>query len=539
MIIGIAQVNPLVGAIEHNKDLILNSIKTAKTELNVDTLIFPELVLTGYPPEDLLYRSQLYTQVTHAIETIISESKNINIILGYPRKEKDNIYNSCAYISNQKLIFSYDKMILPNYGVFDEVRYFSAGNQPCLVDIGNIKTCLTVCEDIWSATPAKLAKDQGAELIININASPFHKDKIKERKNVLQTRNHETGLPIIYVNLIGGQDELVFDGGSLAIDSDGLIKTIAPSFTEGLYTVNLEQDHNKISFTTSNYSIPELSDNEAIYKALVTAIGDYVLKNGFNGVVIGLSGGIDSALVTCLAVDALGAENVEVVMMPSKYTADMSIEDSLALANNLGINYQNISIEKPVSAFMELLDPIFKNLPVDSTEENIQARSRGLILMAISNKSRRLVLATGNKSEMAVGYATLYGDMAGGFSPLKDIPKLLVYELANFINQSDNIIPQRIIDRPPSAELRADQKDEDSLPPYDILDPILEMYIEQDNSPQQIINNGFDEHDVMPVINLVDRTEFKRRQAPPGVKISKRAFGKERRYPITSGYRET
>lgn len=539
MIIGIAQVNPLVGAIEHNKDLILNSIKTAKTELNVDTLIFPELVLTGYPPEDLLYRSQLYTQVTHAIETIISESKNINIILGYPRKEKDNIYNSCAYISNQKLIFSYDKMILPNYGVFDEVRYFSAGNQPCLVDIGNIKTCLTVCEDIWSPTPAKLAKDQGAELIININASPFHKDKIKKRKNVLQTRNHETGLPIIYVNLIGGQDELVFDGGSLAIDSDGLIKTIAPSFTEGLYTVNLEQDHNKISFTTSNYSIPELSDNEAIYKALVTAIGDYVLKNGFNGVVIGLSGGIDSALVTCLAVDALGAENVEVVMMPSKYTADMSIEDSLALANNLGINYQNISIEKPVSAFMELLDPIFKNLPVDSTEENIQARSRGLILMAISNKSRRLVLATGNKSEMAVGYATLYGDMAGGFSPLKDIPKLLVYELANFINQSGNIIPQRIIDRPPSAELRADQKDEDSLPPYDILDPILEMYIEQDNSPQQIINNGFDEHDVMPVINLVDRTEFKRRQAPPGVKISKRAFGKERRYPITSGYRET
>ena len=447
MIIGIAQVNPIVGAIEHNKDLILNSIKTAKTELNVDTLIFPELVLTGYPPEDLLYRSQLFTQVTNAIETIVSESKNINIILGYPRKEKDNIYNSCAYISNEELIRSYDKMILPNYGVFDEVRYFSAGSHPCLVDIGNIKTCLTVCEDIWSATPAKLAKDQGAELIININASPFHKEKFEERRNVLKTRNNETGLPIIYVNLTGGQDELIFDGSSLAIDSDGLIQTIAPSFTEGLFTVNLEQDNNKISFSTSNNNIPELTDNEAIYKALVTAIGDYVRKNGFNGVIIGLSGGIDSALVTCLAVDALGAENVEVVMMPSKYTADMSVEDSLALANNLGINYQNISIEKPVSAFMELLDPIFNNLPADSTEENIQARSRGLILMAISNKSRRLVLATGNKSEMAVGYATLYGDMAGGFSPLKDIPKLLVYELANFINQSGNIIPQRIIDR--------------------------------------------------------------------------------------------
>lgn len=539
MIIGIAQVNPIVGAIEHNKDIILNSIKTAKSELNVDTLIFPELVLTGYPPEDLLYRPELYNQLTDAIEAIVSKSKNINIIFGYPRKEKDKIYNSCAYISNEKLICNYDKMVLPNYGVFDELRYFSAGNHPCLVDIGNIKTCLTVCEDIWSASPANLAKDQGAELIININASPFHRDKFEDRKNVLKTRNNETGLPIIYVNLTGGQDELVFDGSSLSIDTDGSFKTIAPSFTEGIFTVTLEQNQNIISFIPGNTSITELTGHEAIYKALVTAIRDYVIKNGFKGVVIGLSGGIDSALVTCLAVDALGAENVEVIMMPSRYTADMSVEDSLTLANNLGIDHQIISIEKPFSAFMELLGPIFKNLPADSTEENIQARSRGVILMAISNKSRRLVLTTGNKSEMAVGYATLYGDMAGGFSPLKDIPKLLVYELANFLNQSGNIIPQRIIDRPPSAELRADQKDEDSLPPYEILDPILEMYIEQDNSPQQIINNGFDKNDVMPVITLVDRSEFKRRQAPPGVKISKRAFGKERRYPITSGYRET
>ncbi len=539
MIIGIAQINPCVGAIEKNKQLMLKCIDTAREKLHVETLIFPELVLTGYPPEDLLYRPDLYKQIQHAIEDLESICAGINIIFGYPRKDGEKIYNSCAYIKNGRLASNYDKMILPNYGVFDEVRYFSAGKKPCIIELGNIKAALTVCEDIWDPMPASQAKQHGAELIININASPFHTNKFSERQSILRDRNKETGLPVIYTNLNGGQDELVFDGASMIIDSDGTIKAAAPQFKNGIFTLTLEKQNEMVSLVPDWSDERELTDCASIYQALVLAIQDYVEKNGFSGVVIGLSGGIDSALVTCLAVDALGADNVEVIMMPSRYTAKMSIDDSVSLANNLVIEHKIIPIEKPYSAFMELLEPLFKNAPTDTTEENIQARSRGVILMAISNKSRRLVLATGNKSEMAVGYATLYGDMAGGFAPLKDIPKLQVYALANYINEQKLIIPQRIIDRPPSAELRDDQKDEDSLPPYEILDPILKMYIEEDKSPEQIIANGYSKEHVIPVINLVDRSEFKRRQAPPGVKISKRAFGKERRYPITSGYRES
>ncbi len=539
MIIGIAQINPYVGAIEKNKQLILDCIETARSNLHVETLIFPELALTGYPPEDLLYRPELYNQIRQAIDDLESNCQNINIIFGYPRRDEGKIYNSCGYIKDGRLDATYDKMVLPNYGVFDEVRYFSAGLQPCLIQLGDIKASLTVCEDIWDPMPAAQAKQHGAELIININASPFHANKLSEREAVLTARNKETGLPIIYTNLNGGQDELVFDGGSMIIDSDGSIKAVAPQFKDGIFTLTLEKQNDRISFTADWTDNRDSSDSSSVYQALVLATKDYVNKNGFNGVVIGLSGGIDSALVTCLAVDALGADNVEVIMMPSRYTAKMSIDDSVALARNLGIEHKIIPIEKPYSAFMELLEPLFKDTSTDTTEENIQARSRGVILMAISNKSRRLVLATGNKSEMAVGYATLYGDMAGGFSPLKDIPKLQVYALAKYINQQQMLIPQRIIDRPPSAELRDDQKDEDSLPPYDILDPILKMYIEEDKSPQQIIESGYSKDHVLPVINLVDQSEFKRRQAPPGVKISKRAFGKERRYPITSGYRES
>jgi len=539
MIIGIAQINPYVGAIEKNKQLILDCIETARSNLHVETLIFPELALTGYPPEDLLYRPELYNQIRQAIDDLESNCQNINIIFGYPRRDEGKIYNSCGYIKDGRLDATYDKMVLPNYGVFDEVRYFSAGLQPCLIQLGDIKASLTVCEDIWDPMPAAQAKQHGAELIININASPFHANKLSEREAVLTARNKETGLPIIYTNLNGGQDELVFDGGSMIIDSDGSIKAVAPQFKDGIFTLTLEKQNDRISFTADWTDNRDSSDSSSVYQALVLTTKDYVNKNGFNGVVIGLSGGIDSALVTCLAVDALGADNVEVIMMPSRYTAKMSIDDSVALARNLGIEHKIIPIEKPYSAFMELLEPLFKDTSTDTTEENIQARSRGVILMAISNKSRRLVLATGNKSEMAVGYATLYGDMAGGFSPLKDIPKLQVYALAKYINQQQMLIPQRIIDRPPSAELRDDQKDEDSLPPYDILDPILKMYIEEDKSPQQIIESGYSKDHVLPVINLVDQSEFKRRQAPPGVKISKRAFGKERRYPITSGYRES
>ncbi|MGY8815661.1 MAG: NAD+ synthase, partial [Gammaproteobacteria bacterium] len=365
-----------------------------------------------------------------------------------------------------------------------------------------------------------------------INASPFHVNKHSDRKKVLHQRNKETGLAIIYANITGGQDELVFDGGSMLIDANGELAMEAPLFEEGLFIVDLIKNKQSKLITTSAYPLEKNNtDEKIIYQALVMAVRDYVNKNGFNG-------GIDSALVTCIAVEALGNKNVEVILMPSRYTAKISNEDSIILAKNLNIKHQIISIEKPFKSFLDLLDSNFNNTTVDTTEENIQARCRGIILMALSNKTRRLVLATGNKSEMAVGYATLYGDMVGGFAPLKDVSKLLVYRLARWINRETEIIPERIISRPPTAELKDNQRDEDSLPPYDVLDPILERYIELDQSPQQIIESGFDREDINRVTSLVDHSEYKRRQAAPGVKISKKAFGRERRYPITSGYSE-
>jgi NAD+ synthase (glutamine-hydrolysing) len=539
MRIAIAQINLLVGDIEKNTDLIIQYIELARARDNAELIIFPELALTGYPPEDLLFRKALYKKVDLALDAIISASRGIGVVLGYPRRADGKLFNSCAWINNGKLLSNYDKIELPNYGVFDEKRYFTAGTKPCLIDLEGIPAALTICEDIWSPQPARLALDAGARLIININASPFHEDKAVEREAVLKDRYRETGLPVIYTNLVGGQDELVFDGGSMVMDTQGEIIFRAPSYEQGMYVVNLDKDkqglpHFEVPHTVSTSAPPE----EIIYRALVMAVGDYVRKNRFTGVVIGLSGGIDSALVTCLAVDALGKENVEVLLMPSRYTAAMSVNDSVKLADNLGIPHHIISIEQAFTAFVDVLEPLFRQLPADTTEENIQARCRGILLMAVSNKSRKLVLTTGNKSEMSVGYATLYGDMAGGYAPLKDVSKLLVYRLSRWRNTRSEVIPLRIIERPPSAELRHDQKDEDSLPPYEILDPILERYIEQDQSPQQIINDGFRRDDVIRVTRLVDQSEYKRRQAAPGVKITSRSFGRERRYPITSGYRE-
>jgi len=539
MRIALAQINPHVGDIEKNTDMIIQYIELARTQKKADLVIFPELVLTGYPPEDLLFRPALHKKIRLALEAIITESEGIGVVLGYPRKLDGNIFNSCAWIRNGKLISTYDKMELPNYGVFDEKRYFTAGNKPCLIDLDGIPAALTICEDIWSPHPARLAADAGARLIININASPFHADKAEEREAVLQDRFRETMLPVIYTNLVGGQDELVFDGGSMIMDAQGQVVFHAPSFEQGLYVVDLQQDEQgQLDFVVPPALTASPSSEESIYHALVLAVRDYVRKNKFAGVVIGLSGGIDSALVTCIAVDALGKENVEVILMPSRYTAGISVEDSIKLADNLGIRQHIISIEQPFTAFVDVLEPLFRQLPADTTEENIQARCRGILLMAISNKSRKLVLTTGNKSEMSVGYATLYGDMVGGYAPLKDVSKLLVYRLSRWRNTRSEVIPERIITRPPSAELRYDQKDEDSLPPYDILDPILERYIEQDQSPQQIIDAGYAHDVVIRVTRLVDQSEYKRRQAAPGVKISGRSFGRERRYPITSGYRE-
>jgi NAD+ synthase (glutamine-hydrolysing) len=537
MHIAIAQVNFRVGDVQGNTELIIQNLDEAR-RLKCALVIFPELAVTGYPPEDLLLRRALYDQIQKALSEIRSASHDIGVILGFPQSSSEGLYNTCSWIKDGKEEIVYHKQILPNYGVFDEKRYFLPGQSSCLFDLEGIPTSISICEDLWSPLPARQAAELGASLIININASPYHDDKQMEREKLLKQRVDETGLNIIYANLVGGQDELVFDGGSMIIDADGLIVFRAPQFEEGLYLVDVEEVNSKLNFTSS-ISPPEiLNRHQSIYRALVLGVRDYVRKNGFKGAVIGLSGGIDSALTLAIAVDALGAENIEVLIMPSRYTADMSTDDAREMATQLSVPYHILPIELPVEAFSELLAPLFVDLPDDATEENIQARSRGVLMMALSNKSGKLVLTTGNKSEMSVGYATLYGDMAGGFAPLKDLSKTLTYELASWRNSRERVIPQRIIDRPPSAELRPDQKDEDSLPAYDILDPILERYIELDQSPEQIVAAGFERETVLEIVRMVDRNEYKRRQSAPGVRITERAFGRDRRYPITSAYRE-
>ena len=536
--IAIAQVDPCVGDIDGNTELVLEYISRARDTAGADTVIFPELVLTGYPPEDLLLRPHFHVQVEQALQRVVDESQGINVIIGYPSAGGTRLFNACSFIRDRELVTTYHKRNLPNYGVFDEKRYFSEGEELNLVETPDFKVALSVCEDLWTEDPIREAAAAGAELLININASPYHTDKASVREELLRQRALENNIAIIYVNLVGGQDELVFDGGSLIIDSRGEFVFKAPQFEQDLYLVELGREQGAVSLNSLSAQPPPLDFTESIYRALVLGVRDYVSKNGFRGAVIGLSGGIDSALTLAIAVDALGPENVEVLLMPSRYTSSMSNEDARAMAENLGVSCHVVSIEKPFSAFSEILSPVFKDLPIDTTEENIQARCRGLLLMAVSNKTGKLVLTTGNKSEMAVGYATLYGDMAGGFAPLKDVPKTLVYKLSRWRNQNAKVIPQRIIERPPTAELRFDQKDEDSLPGYDVLDPILEKYIELDNTPAEIIDAGYDRNTVSHVIRLVDKNEYKRRQAAPGVRITERAFGRDGRYPITSRYQE-
>ena len=537
MRITLAQSNFCVGDVRNNTDKIVNIIEVAKSSES-DLVVFPELALTAYPPEDLLLRQALYRQIDDALAHIGSATSGITAIVGYPCQRNASLYNACSVIKDGEILNTYYKQNLPNYGVFDEKRYFSSGQSPCVFEIDGLKIGLSICEDIWSSEPARQLADAGAELIININASPFHADKLNEREKVLRERSAETGLGIVYLNLVGGQDELVFDGGSMVLAENGEIVYRAPQFEDKTYSLEIDNSKDSLQFIPDSSSAAKLEQHEAIYQALVLGVRDYVYKNGFKGAVIGLSGGIDSALTLAIAHDALGAQNVEVLIMPSRYTADMSTDDAREMADILGVKYYVLPIEKPFSAFSELLKPVFADLPADTTEENIQARSRGVLMMALSNKSGKLVLTTGNKSEMSVGYATLYGDMAGGFAPLKDLSKTLTYTLSRWRNSKSRIIPQRIIDRAPSAELRPDQKDEDSLPPYDILDPILERYIELDQSPAEIIDAGFAEETVFEIVQMVDRNEYKRRQAAPGVRITRRAFGRDRRYPITSRYRE-
>jgi NAD+ synthase (glutamine-hydrolysing) len=531
----IAQLNFMVGDVAANADRIINAAIQARDELNAHVVVFPELALTGYPPEDLLLRPGLYRAIDRALSRILNQVTGIDIIAGYPRNTDSGLYNVAGLLRDGEIIEEYRKCELPNYGVFDEKRYFVEGSYPCVVEIAGVRVGLAICEDVWFPGPVSEAKQAGAQLIINLNASPYSIHKDKERQAVLQERIKETGLPIVYANLVGGQDELIFDGHSMVLAADGDLCMRAPAFVEGLFeTIFVVNDD--VAVAQSGNIEPISSTEESVYQALVLGLRDYVNKNHFPGVIMGLSGGIDSALTLAIAVDAVGADRVEAVMMPSRYTMDMSVEDATQQASTMGVEYHILPIEIAFKSFLTILADEFAGKKPDSTEENIQARCRGVLLMAISNKKNKVVVATGNKSEMSVGYATLYGDMVGGFAVLKDVSKLLVYRLANYRNSLSPVIPQRVIDRPPSAELAADQKDTDSLPPYDILDPILERYIEQDQCAEDIIAEGYDADTVSNVIKLVNRNEYKRRQAAPGVRISRRAFGRDRRYPITSGY---
>jgi len=534
----IGQLNFTVGDIEGNTKKIIGAIKKANEEYNADIIIFPELSVSSYPPEDLLLRPAFNKSINIALEKIKSATNNIHVILGHPLKKDGVLYNACSLIHKKEIKKTYHKQYLPNYGVFDEKRYFTPGDEACLFEINGVTAALSICEDIWVSKPVVDAAAKNAKILFNINASPYDKNKNSERESIISKRASESDMCIVYVNLVGGQDELIFDGNSMIFDKNGDVIFRVPEFGEGLYEAYIDTKQSEIKSKTKKEVNLNLIKEESIYNALVMGVKDYVRKNNFQGVVIGLSGGIDSALTLCIAVDALGPENVEALIMPSRYTAKMSIDDACTLAKKLKVSYEIISIEPPFSAFLQVLKPIFKKLPVDATEENIQARSRGILLMAISNKYNKLVLTTGNKSEISVGYATLYGDMAGGYSPLKDVWKTLVYQLAKWRNKEEKIIPENIINRPPTAELRNNQLDQDTLPDYEILDPILEQYIEFDKHPEEIVKNGYDAETVYKIVNLVDKNEYKRRQAAPGVKITKKAFGKDRRYPISSGYIE-
>jgi len=536
--IALAQLNLLVGDIAGNCERIAAAARRARAELGADVVAAPELALTGYPPDDLLLRPELYRRVEAGLRALAANVSGIHLVVGYPERDGERRYNAAAVLHDGRVIARYRKQHLPNYGVFDEKRYFDAGAGPVATfEAGGRRLALSICEDIWAPGTAAQARAAGAAALLNINASPYHLGKYRERERVLERNRAEGDLPLLYVNQVGGQDELVFDGASMVMDGGGRIVCRAAHFEEALVAVDLGADGAVTAPAAALAPVPD--EAPSVYGALVLGVRDYVRKNRFNGAVVGLSGGIDSALTLAIAADALGPEQIEAVLMPSRYTARMSVQDARAEAEALGVSYDVIPIEGVVGAFTEALAPVFAGLPADVTEENIQARCRGVILMAISNKKGRIVLATGNKSEMSVGYATLYGDMAGGFAPLKDVSKTLVYRLAAWRNSLGAVIPQRVIERPPSAELRAGQTDQDSLPPYPVLDAILQLYVEQDRPPAAIAAAGFDAALVAQVARLVDRAEYKRRQAAPGVRVTRRAFGRERRFPITSGYDET
>lgn len=533
--VALAQLNMLVGDIEGNAQKIITTTGE-QADAGADLVVFPELALTGYPPEDLLLRPDLMVRVNAQLDLIAQVSHKTAVLVGHPWPEDGTLYNALSVYAEGRLLIRYYKQKLPNYGVFDELRYFSAGDKNALLELNGVRLGLLICEDLWFDAPVDALHAAGAEVIVSINASPYDQEKPQVRQRLLEGHCRRTGLPLLYLNQIGGQDELVFDGCSKVFNAQGEMTHRLAAFAEQVELVSLHKQQDVLTITPMAQPAIAQGLLAQTYQALVLAVRDYVTKNGFQGAVLGLSGGIDSALTLAIAVDALGADKVQAVMMPFRYTADISVADAKEEADLLGIEFDIVSIEPMFDAFMQQLAPMFAGTERDTTEENLQARCRGVMLMALSNKRRRLVLTTGNKSEMAVGYATLYGDMAGGFDVLKDVPKTLVFQLSEYRNTLSYVIPQRVIDRPPSAELAPDQVDQDSLPPYDILDAILHAYVEQDKSVADLVAMGFEEEVVRKVIRLVDLNEYKRRQAAVGPRITARNFGKDRRYPITSGF---
>ena len=552
--IALAQVNPTVGDLEGNRWLIERAIGDARAA-GADLVALPELAVTGYPPEDLVLRPSFVADNLRTLEDLAPTVTGITAVVGFVDRDGDRIFNAAAVIAGGRVVGVYHKHLLPNYGVFDEKRYFTPGDEILIERVAGIPFGVTICEDIWSSDGPQVATAAaGAELIVNINGSPYHMGKGRERQRLLASRARENHVAFAYVNMVGGQDELVFDGQSCAFDAGGALLARGPQFAEDLlvydHAAGLDAEGVRGSYSPEREGVrgsysperggpvaPEMGSAEEVYAALVLGVRDYLTKNGFHGACLGLSGGIDSSLTAAVAADALGAANIIGVLMPSEYTSHESLTGAERLAEALGMPTVTLPIHDAYEVMLKILDPVFAGTEPGLAEENLQSRIRGNLLMAISNKTGRLVLSTGNKSEMSTGYATLYGDMAGGFAVLKDVPKTLVYDLSRWRNRDSEVIPQEVIDRPPTAELRPGQLDSDSLPPYEVLDPILQAYVEGDRSPEEIVADGFPADVVQRVVEMVDRAEYKRRQAPPGVKITRRAFGRDRRPPITNRYR--
>jgi len=530
--IAVAQINPIVGDLAGNSRLILDAMAEAQAG-GARLLLTPELSLCGYPPEDLLLRPDFFEACQTAVDALARQTGDMAVIVGLPDFDAYGRYNAAAVLQHGRVVAHCRKQRLPNYEVFDEKRYFDAASEPCVFELDGVRCGVLICADLWGPAPAEGLVRAGAEVILTINASPCHLGKQQERYAVARARAAETGLPILYANMVGGQDELVFDGASFAMQGDGTLAWQASSFESHVSVVHLQEGR----WAPATLAPLRTVEDEG-YTAMVVGVRDYLGKNGFPGAIIGLSGGIDSALTLAVAVDALGADRVRAVMMPSPYTAQMSLDDAADMARRLGVRYDILPIEPAMKTFHSMLAEQFAGLPEDTTEENLQSRIRGMLLMALSNKTGSIVLTTGNKSEMATGYATLYGDMAGGFAVLKDVYKTLVYRISRWRNAQSEVMPVNIIERPPSAELKPDQVDQDTLPPYEILDAIIEAYMERDESPREIIAQGYDEPIVRRTVAMLKRNEYKRRQAPVGIRLTRRGFGKDWRYPITARYQD-